>query len=176
MGKLLSNYLYDLAKKNKKKLINVKVGCIGGTSFFYCHPLDKNTIQVIDKLYDKHKKKSLRQLGEYEYKLANLDSIYDKLILESLKANKKERVNKREINEEKWVAKQLLKKEEERKRIPTIIKQLKYNIEHSFLNREIKEIVDSTDIREMPCKVIYIKGYERGEYWSVKEYVKENKE
>lgn len=173
MRKILSNYLYELAKK---KDINVKIGCSGGSSFFYCHKLTPNSLVVIDKKYDYHKGKSIKLLKQCEYKLEHLDEIYDDIIVKALKNAEKDRVNGKKINEEEFIKRKLIAKENERKRLPKVIGELKYNIEHSFLNREVKEVVDGISPDEQPCKIIYIKGYERGDYWTLKEYAKKNKD
>lgn len=154
-----------------KKKVNVKIGSIGGSSFWYCHALTNSSLREIERHYKKHLVRSIRFKKDREYRLEHLDEIYEQEIVKTLQ-NKRRTI----VNEEKFIANELLRKESERKRLPIDIKHFEFDIENSFLERQVVEIVDGICQDENPCKIIYVKGYERGEYWTLKEYAKANKE
>lgn len=159
-----------LSQLTHKRGLSIKVGSKGGNGFWYCHLANSTTIRDINEEYLKIRKREHNYLLRNIDILNNLDEYYEKKITTWL--NNKKNKKKTKAKRDEWVAKQLKLKESDRKRLPTYIKQLEYDTTHPFLEREIVEMVDGVSPDEPNTKVIYIKGYERGSYWTLKEYTK----
>ena len=109
-------------------------------------------------------------LNQLKEKMVDLDKWYEKRIAKWL-ANPRNQ-KKSETKKQTFINDQLKLKESDRERIPTQIKELEYDIASSFLNRPVVEMVDGISPDEPNTKIIYIKGFERGDYWTIKEYTR----
>ena len=165
--KTLNSTLYELSKR---KDISVKIGSKYGVGFWFCGKLTPTTIRDVDKEYDRQKAKELRLITKNQNIYENLDEHYDKIISNWI--NHKKNKNKPQEKKDEYVRKTLKTKENVRISLPKYLKKLEYDTTHSFLNREVVEMLDGISPDEPNTKVIYIKGYERGEYYSLKQYIK----
>lgn len=165
--KTLNSVLHTLSRN---KGISVKIGSKGGSGLWYCAKLTAHTHNDIDLENKTIRARETRLLNQLKEKMADLDKWYEKKIAKWLEnpRNKK----KSETKKQTFINDQLKLKESDRERIPTQIKELEYDIASSFLNRPVVEIVDGISLDEPNTKVIYIKGFERGDYWTIKEYTR----
>ena len=100
-------------------------------------------------------------------RLKNLDKIYDDII---------EKAKARETKDfDKYLLKLLKKKNSEKSSLPKKIASVEYDIATHLLDRPVMEIVEGISPDEKPCWIVYVKGNENGDYWTVKEYEKKNK-
>ena len=158
--KTLNSTIYTLSHK---KGVSVKIGSIKGNGLWYCHKLCSHTIQDIDKEYEMLKAKELKLLAKTKTILEDLDNYFQKKYDKWLN-NKKIKKTPQKI--EKF-SKQLEESKQRAKvNLPRVIKELEYDTTHSFLNREVVEIRNGISPDEPNTKVIYVKGYERGDYWT----------
>lgn len=166
MARTLNSVLATLRKKN----VFVKIGSVGGSGFWYCERLSPNSHEQIGNENLKLVLKEQKWLEKSKTKLRDLDAYYDNYIESWLKnpRNKK----KSDAQKQVFISNQLALKESDKEHLPTIIKQLEYDLSIEFLNRPVVEIVDGISPDEPNTKVIYVKGYERGNYWTIKEYKK----
>ena len=167
MARTLNSVLGTL-KRNKG--VFVKIGSVNGSGFWYCERLSVNSNEQIGGENLKMVLKEQRQLEKAKKQLSNLDQYYDNYIESWLKnpRNKK----KTETQKQTFIANQMKSKEIDRERLPKFVEELEYNLSINFLNRPVVEIVDGISPDEPNTKIIYIKGYERGNYWTIKEYKK----
>lgn len=142
---------------------NVKVGSYSGSSFYYCGKGGRVASTTLKKINTELKKQSQKTKKNLEYRLANLDEIYEKSMKEQITKGKVKDVKSYKANMEK-------QKERERKRLPHRIASYEYDIKTPILERPVVEIVNGISRDEHPCKIIYVKGNENGKYWTIKEY------
>lgn len=142
---------------------NVKVGSYSGSSFYYCGKGGNVAIATLKGLNRDIKKTNIKTKLSLEYRLANLDKIYEKQIKEQIKSGK--------VKDVKQYKESMMKqKERERKHLPTKIASYEYDIATHILNRPLVEMRNGISPDEKPCKIIYVKGNEKGKYWTIKEY------
>lgn len=148
--------------------VNVKIGSKQGSSFFYCGKgceavaaLEKTITQSMRKQMNKAKKNS-------ETRLANLDELYEERFTKTLQERKIK-------NPDLYYQNLMATKERERVSLPKKIADYDYCIRTHLLDRPVLEIVDGISPDEKPCKIIYIKGRERGAYWTIEEYNKKHR-
>lgn len=165
--KKLSNAITTLSR-NKK--LSVKIGSKGGSGLWYCSKLTTHSLAEIQKENELMKRKEKRQLEYAKWKLNNLDEYYNGVIDRWLKLPKHK--YKTELEKKMFIANQERIKQGDKVRLPVVIKHLEYDLSIDFLNRSVVEIVNGISPDEPNTKVIYVKGYERGDYWTIKEYIK----
>lgn len=159
--------LADVLKKYLDKNINVKIGCKQGSSFFYCHKLDNATFYDIDKQKREWNKSNKEWLEKDTYKLKNIDKIYEQETQEQIDKGRVKNVDTYHKSRANF-------KQIEIERLTNEIALLDYCIKTPFLERQVCEIRDGICLDEMPCKIIYIKGCEKGKYWTIYEFMKKN--
>ena len=112
-------------------------------------------------------RQSKNTLALLNRRLKNLDKIYDDII---------EKAKAREVKDfDKYLFKLLKKKNSEKSSLPKKIASVEYDIATHLLDRPVMEIIEGISPDEKPCFIIYVKGNENGDYWTVKEYEKKNK-
>jgi len=164
----MSKTLGTLLKEKKYQNCNVKIGSKGGSGFWYCSQASQyHSIPLINMERESLIRQSKNTLALLNRRLKNLDKIYDDII-ENAKA--------REIKDfDKYLFKLLKKKNSEKSSLPKKIASVEYDIATHLLNRPVMEIVEGISPDEKPCWIVYVKGNENGDYWTVKEYEKKNK-
>lgn len=160
--------LGELLSEEKYQNINVKIGAKQGNSFVYCDVGGEEAIAILPTLQPNLRKQTNTKKDNLIYRLNNLDKIYQKRLEKAFK-------NPKIKDKADYEKKLMLTKERERNSIPRRMKQLDYSIETPLLNRPVLDIYDGICPDEYPCKVIYIKGCENGDYWLVKEYRNKHK-
>lgn len=147
---------------------NFKIHCKGGCGFWYCGKLTPSTYDtILNREKEKLNKRNQKLIEKNEFRLENLDELYEKIIAYSLKyKNVKDPVAYRE--------REMKKKELERVRIPKYIKRLKEDIAIPFQEREVVETYKGISSDEEPCLIIVIQGTEKGDYWTLAEYEKKH--
>ena len=165
--KTLNSVLYTLSRN---KGISVKIGSKGGSGLWYCAKLTSHTHNDIDLENKIIRARETRQLNKLKEMMLDLDKWYEKKIAKWFE-NPRNR-NKSEQKKQSYINSQMKLKESDRARLPKQIKHLEFNLESSFLNRPVVEIVDGISPDEPNTKIIYIKGYEKGDYWTIKEFTK----
>ena len=164
----MSKTLRELLKEKKYQECNIKVGSKGGSSFWYCGKvLPYLTVPLINEEREKLLEQSKRTLKLVENRIKNLDKIYERIINE----NK----GKHKNDYDKWLAKTIKKRENERKQLPKRKARVEYDIAIHLLDRPVLEVVEGISPDEKPCWIVYVKGEENGDYWTIKEYEKKNK-
>lgn len=168
----MNKTLSELLTANIYQKINVKIGSIKGNSFFYCGK-GRDALSALSRSVDRIAKKRLKMETEHlEERLENLDKIYETRLKETIK-----RVNtsksKRYVNIEKVKEDLEKSKARELKKLPKEIEIRKQELEVHLLDREVVEVIEGISPDEKPCRIIYIKGHEKGAYWTIDEY--ENK-
>lgn len=143
--------------------INVKVGAINGTGFFYCGKGYNAFYSLNTKINQQIVNQNKRTIAMLEDRLTHLDENYEKRIANSIK-------NKKVRNVEKYLKDMAKEKEHMRVKIPQDIDKLKQFMDIHLLDRKVVEIRDGISPDEKPSKVIYVEGWEKGEFWTVKEY------
>lgn len=160
--------LRELLQEKKYQKCNVKIGSNKGSSFWYCGKVDNQiSLPTIRKIREQLLSQSKSVLKQLNYRLNNLDKIYEKTIQEAKKKNLK--------NIENHIKKLLITKERERQLLPKKIKSVEYDIDTPLLDRQVVEVVEGISPDEKPCWVVYIKGNERGWYWTIQEAMKGKK-
>ena len=153
----------------KDKGLNVKIGSIGGSSFWYCHPLDDTTTNEIKRLKPIYLNRNTKNLERDTCRLENIDTIYEKETKEFINKGKIKDIRKYLKDREKQKAQEIIRLKQE-------IEYLNFCIKVPlFLDREVLEVVDGISPDEIPCKIIYVKGCEKGPYWTLKEYANKRK-
>ena len=154
--------LNDILHQSKYKDCNVKIGSKGGSSFYYCgkaNPL--YSIPLLKNIWKNLLEQNIKAKENLEKRLANLDNIY----IERFNLSKKYARNLTDLQ------KKLDKdKKYEQVIIPKKIASIQYDIDTPILKRPIKEISLGISPDEKPCWIIYVKGNEKGNYWTIKEY------
>ena len=165
---MMKKTLSSVLQQTKYQKANVKIGSKGGSSFWYCGKGNNTySIQAIKQARHNLLKQSQRMLKNYEDRLEHLDEIYEQTYKKSLKRKIK--------NRETYKKKLYRKKELEKINLPKKIEQTKYDINTHLLDRPVQEIVVGICKDEAPCYIIYVKGNERGSYWTIAEYNKRRK-
>ena len=167
--KTLNSVLYNLSRK---KGISVKIGSKDGSGLWYCAKLTAHTHNDIDIENKIIRTRETRYLKKLQNKIADLDGWYKKEIARWLDNPKNQK--KSEAAKQIKITQMLKSKELDRTRIPTTIKQIEYDIDNAFLNRPVVEMVDGISPDEPNTKIIYVSGYEHGDYWTIKEYTKDH--
>ena len=148
--------------------VNVKIGSKQGSSFFYCGK-GCEAIAALEKSITVSMRKQMRKMKDNaEKRLANLDEIYEERFTKALQEKKIKDPNT-------YYQNLMATKERERISLPKKIKEYDYCIITHLLDRPVLEIVDGISPDEIPCKIIYVKGRERGAYWTIKEYAKKHR-
>ena len=168
----MSRTLNELLNGNIYQRINVKIGSYKGNSFFYCGK-GRDCIPTLTRSIDRITKKRLRMETEHlEERLNNLDKIYENRLKETIKrvntSKSKRYVNINKVKEDLEKA-----KARELKKLPKEIEIRKQELQVHLLDREVVEVIEGICPDEKPCRIIYIKGHEKGAYWTIDEY--ENK-
>lgn len=160
--------LIELLKETKYQNANIKVGSKSGSSFWYCGKGNlAYSLPEIKKARERLLKQSKGTLTQLQYRLNHLDKIYD----DTLKKAKKKGVK----NFEEYKKNLNIKKERERALLPKKIASLEYDIAIDLVNRPVQEVVFGISPDEKPCWIIYVKGNEKGAYWTIAEYNKRRK-
>lgn len=160
--------LRDLLEEPKYRKVNVKIGSIKGSSFWYCGKGDKLfALPEIQKARKKTLAQNQHQKARLLDRLKNLDEYYELAIAKQLKKGAK--------NPQVYVEKMNKKKERERLSLPKLIALVQEDIDIHLLDRPVKAIYDGVSPDEKPCYIIYVKGMERGQYWTIKEYLAKRK-
>lgn len=160
--------LNELLKDKKYQKANIKVGSKSGTSFWYCGKGNfVYSLPEIRKAREKLLKQSKGTLSQLQYRQSHLDEIYEEI----LKIAKKKGIKKFE----EYQRKLNIKKERERALLPKKIASVEYDIAIDLLERPVQEIVFGISPDENPCWIIYVKGNEKGSYWTIAEYYKRRK-
>lgn len=160
--------LNDLLKEKKYQKTNIKVGSKSGSRFWYC---GKGDIAYSLPEIEKARKRTLKQvkgtLYQLKYRQEHLDEVYAEILKQAKKKNIK--------NFSEYERKLNIKKERERLLLPKKIKNVQYDVDTTLLDRPVKEIVYGISPDEVPCWIIYVKGNEKGSYWTIAEYKKKSK-
>lgn len=160
--------LLDLLEEEKYQKCNVKIGSKQGSSFWYCGKAKLTySLPCINKEKQKLIDQSTSNLKQLQYRLKHLDKIYQ----DNINAAKKNGVK----DFEKYERKMLRKLESERKSLPRKIMNVQYDIDTDLLDRPVQEIVKGICLDEQPCYIIYVKGNEKGAYWTIEEYLNKDK-
>lgn len=165
----MSKTLREVLLTNRFKKCNVKIHSIDGSSFWYCGIGDSEiSFPLIEKENISTRKTSRAVLERLKYRLENLDKIYEK------EANK--RIRKGLVkNVEVYLQMVEKRKEIEREELPKRIEDIRYDIHHDLLDRPVVEIFEGISPDEAPCYIIYVKGNEKGFYWTVEEHARKHK-
>ena len=159
--------LNELLQDKKYQKANIKVGSKGGSSFWYCGKCNlAYSLPEINKAREKLIRQSKGTLHQLQYRKKHLDELYDETL---------ERAKKKVKNFAEYKKKLEIKKERERALLPKKIASVEYDINVHLLDREVKEVVYGISPDESPCWIIYVKGNERGAYWTIAEYNKRRK-
>lgn len=161
MKKTLSEVLH---RPNISK-INVKVGAINGSGFFYCGKGYNAFYALKTQINQELVRQNNRNIALMENRLKNLDENYAKRIKNSIK-------NKKVKNVEKYLKDMEKEKEHMKVKIPQDIAKIQQYLNTHLLDREVVEMRDGISPDEKPCKIIYVDGWEKGEYWTISEYNK----
>ena len=154
--------LNELLKEKRYKNVNLKIGSVSGSSFWFCGKNSPYTIRhELKEAQDKCLKQNKRNLGLLKERLRNIDKIY---------ANNLEKAKGKRKDFEKYKKELEIKKQRELKQLPKKIKSIMEDIETNLLDREVREVVRGICVEEQPCYVVYVKGGEKGPYWTIKEY------
>lgn len=160
--------LIDLLQENKYQVANVKIRSKNGSSFWYC---GKGKLSSSLPAIKRARETTLRWLKntikQQEYRLEHLDELYEKAI-----KNAKGKVKNYELYQKQMAT----KRELERVKIPKVIKSLKEDVEVDLLDRKVEEVVYGISPDEVPCWIVCVKGNEKGNFWTIKEYEKRYKE
>lgn len=164
----MSKTLRTLLKERKYQNCNVKIGSKGGSGFWYCGKASQyHSTPLINMERESLIRQSKNTLALLNRRLKNLDRIYDDII-ENAKA--------RETKDfDKYLFKLLKKKNSEKSSLPKKIASVEYDIATHLLDRPVLEVSKGISPDENPSFIIYVKGNENGDYWTVKEYEKKNK-
>ena len=164
----MSKTLGTLLKERKYQNCNVKIGSKGGSGFWYCSKASQyHSTPLINMERESLIRQSKNTLALLNRRLKNLDKIYDDII---------EKAKARETKDfDKYLLKLLKKKNSEKSSLPKKIASVEYDIATHLLDRPVMEIVEGISPDEKPCFIIYVKGNENGDYWTIKEYEKKNK-
>lgn len=167
-----------MAKKNKTlrqllsqsgyQNINVKIGCKQGNSFVYCDVGGEMAIATLPTLQPLLRKRLTIKKDNLVNRFNDLDAIYQRRLKKALKSPKIK-------DKEEYERKLMITKERERNSIPKKMSQYDYSIETPLLDRPVLNIYDGICPDEYPCKIVYIKGVENGDYWLISEYRKKHK-
>lgn len=165
MSKTLKTYLSNCPKGQV-----IKLGSASGSSFTYCGEVKRPEIyETISNISSYNRKKLLAQRDKAIYNLEHIDEIFEKRETK-LRIRYKKNKTTLEVKLDK------LSKEKERKLIylPKKIERLEKQIKEwkPFLERKVVDEYDSISPDENGVRIIIIKGYEAGKYWTVKEYAK----
>ena len=159
--------LIELLEDKKYQKSNIKVGSKGGNGFWYCGKGNFTySLPEIKKAREKLLRQSKGTLYQLKYRLKNLDKLYEETL---------NKVKKKVKNLEEYKKKLDIKKERERLSLPKKIASIEYDIATRLLDREVREIVYGISPDEAPCWIIYVKGNEKGAYWTISEYIKGRK-
>lgn len=160
--------LIETLKDTKYQKANIKVGSKSGSSFWYCGKGNvAYSLPEIKKARERLLRQSKGTLFQLQYRQKHLDEIYD----DTLKKAKKKGVK----NFEEYKTKLNIKKERERALLPKKIASVEYDIAIDLVNRPVQEVVFGISPDEKPCWIIYVKGNEKGAYWTIAEYNKRRK-
>lgn len=167
--------LKDLLNEKKYQKVNVKIGSKQGSCFWYCGEGDLAlSLPEINNANIIHKERSKNKLEQLKYRLEHLDKIYEAIIEETRQRMIKNPKKCKVKDFDKYVKKTLKTKELERASLPKKIESVCWDIETDFLDRPVQEVVKGISPDEAPCYIIYVKGNEKGNYWTIKEYKDKN--
>ena len=161
--------LSDVVESLKGKTI--KLGTKNGSGFIFCSKVKDNFKLEMSAKHASHNVGLKRLKSGIENRLNNLDKIYEEKFNERLKNLK--RKDKKTIKKIKASLEQ--SKQEEKVKLPKLIKEYDYCISTPFLQRPIVDKYADILKEEKGVVIVIIKGYERGGYWTVEEYQKRNK-
>lgn len=159
--KTLKGLLKELPKRT-----NVKIS--SGSSFFYCGKNNSDLPQTIEHISNKFKKQLanliIKNTFEYEHLEDSFQAKIDKYDKRYPKATQK--------NRDRVIATYKRKMERDRVRLPKQIMSLKTQYQQftPLLERKVIYVIDSISPDEKGAKIIKIKGNEKGNYWTIKEY------
>lgn len=159
------NELYKLPKG-----YSVKTGSKLGSGFWYCAKLTAKTTEDIELIAKQYQIRETVTLKRLENQLANLDKFYQDKINQWMN-NPKNKKKKQELKDA-YLAKMEKEKEAKRQQLPITISHLKFDIETPLFSRKVVEIREGISPDEPKTKVVYVEGYERGAYWTLKEYAR----
>ena len=162
--------LIELLQESKYQKTNIKVGSKNGSSLWYCGKGNlAYSLPEIKRARTDLLQQSKGVLHQFQYRLEHLDEIYEEMFAKARKGKIKVK------DYDKFVESQLKRKEREKVLIPKKMELVRYDISTHLLDREVKEVVEGISPDEKPCWIIYVKGSERGRYWTIKEYEKRRK-
>lgn len=156
--------LVSVLSQKSYQFINVKIGSQSGSSFFYCGKCSSAITTLTTSVNALMKKRMKDEIKRLQERLDNLDEIYRKRLELTIAEGKVQDIEKYQRKQEKMKA-------QERISIPQEIAIRKEEVEIPLLEREVVEIVNGISPDERPCKIIYIKGHEKGAYWTIDEFI-----
>ena len=169
MKSKINKTLGELLQEEKYQKCNLKIGSKGGSSFWYCGSGKLSyALPQIEKAFESVKRNNMAVLNKLHYRYKHIDKIYNDLFKEKEKA-------KEPLEFEKYKTRMLRKKEKEIEDYPNKVASLEYDIENGFLGRPVLEVLKGISRDEDPCYIVYVKGNEKGAYWTIKEYLKRHK-
>lgn len=159
--------LQSLLEQNKFKKVNVKIGSKGGSSFWYCGKANPiYSLPALKTIRATLLKRTHKEIENLKYRYDHIDEIYAKNIEDA-----KERVKDFEAYKKRMV----IRKQNEIVNIPKKIASLEYDVATKLVDRPVLEVVEGISPDEKPCFVVYVKGNEKGAYWTIKEFNKRRK-
>lgn len=164
----MSKTLGTLLKERKYQNCNVKIGSKGGSGFWYCGKGELTfSLPAISQANVTTHKQTLKALLALQNRLDNLDLVYQEIY---------QKAKKKGIKNEKQYLEQLrIRQERERVSLPKKIASLTYDASIMLIDRPVREVVYGISPDEKPCWIIYVKGNEKGNYWTIAEYNKRRK-
>lgn len=164
----MKKILNEILKDKKYQKTNIKVGSKSGSGFWYCGKGNlAYSLPEIKKARERLLKQSKGTLYQLQFRQSHLDEIY----VETLKKAKKKGIK----NLEEYQKKLNINKERERALLPKKIASIEYDVAIGLLDRPVMEVVEGISPDEKPCWIIYVKGNEKGSYWTIAEYNKRRK-
>lgn len=160
----LKNCLKDYKGKN------IKIHSQKGICFWYCDKVGKTTEQEINEINDKYISQLKKTLVNKKYRLSHLDTIYDTKIANYQKRAKTSKAIKSKLP--KLIEKANTQREKERNRLPTFIMSISSQISswNHLLERKVVDIYEGISPDELNTYIIVVRGQEKGNYWTIKEY------
>lgn len=157
--------LEELLQESKYNKCNVKIGSKQGSSFWYCGKGNLTfSLPEIKKARIKTLAQNKKNMKSLIYRLEHLEEIYEETIRQAKKKGIK--------RFDEYVNNLMKCKEREYKLLPKRIESYQYDIDTHLLDRPVLEVVYGISPDEKPCWIIYVKGNEKGAYWTIEEYNK----
>lgn len=183
--------LNELLHKKILKGKNIKIGSKGGVSFFYADRVGSQTNKDLKEINEMYKNKIIEEINELEGYMANFDTYWANRVEMAKKVAdaewvkhtlektqpKDRKAKKKELEQKKKNLESYLNVLEKTKNFykvsyPKRIAKLKKQL-NSYMplwERTVVEIYPSINTDELDTVIILIRGFEKGDYWTITEY------